>query len=158
MFCYSRIPASSIFKNIFTQRFYKERIFIQKFEERLGKKILSSAGFSTTAMPPPKALFKLLSPEAPWDRIPLTDVEYVTDLRKAIKTEASPLLDGYSASHLIIKATKKIKDADQAKELDPEKDLAAVLKDFQVEISAKESVPQLFADNIRLFVNTLAGK
>ena len=34
-------------------------------------------------MAPPKAWFKLVKPESGWDKVPLVDVEDVTDLKKA---------------------------------------------------------------------------
>ena len=88
----------------------------------------------------------------------LTDVKDVVDLKKAIKKERLIDLITIDAANLILKATKKIDNASQGVKLDERKDLALVLKDFEVEFSDKKDVQKLFADNIWLFVDTPVGK
>jgi hypothetical protein len=106
----------------------------------------------------PKAWYKLLTPESHWDRVPLAEIEVVADLKRAIKLVATPRLDYYAAFELTIKATKKIDDSSQGVELNEQKDLALVLKDFEVEFMDDKDVQKLFADNIWLFVDVPSGK
>ncbi|RUO96518.1 hypothetical protein BC936DRAFT_141897 [Jimgerdemannia flammicorona] len=104
----------------------------------------------------PKAWFKLLNPESDWDRVSLEEIEYVADLRKAIKKEMPILLKDYEASQLTLSATVKVDDASQAVKLDARKSLASILKNFDVKIPDKKdiaSVQKSFAENIWLFVS-----
>jgi len=105
----------------------------------------------------PKAWYKLVKPQSDWDKVPLADVVDVADLKKQIKKEASPALDAFSASRLILAASKiDNKDASSAVEFDAESSLESILKRFGVEQTP--SVHQSFADNIRLFINAPDGK
>ena len=101
-----------------------------------------------------------MNPETAWDRVSLEEVEDVTDLKRAIKKKESPILDNYAAMDLVLKATKKVDDDNQAVELDARKDLASVLKDFDVQVpdASIDSVQKSFAKNLWLFVNAPAGK
>ena len=107
----------------------------------------------------PKAWFKLVNPEGAWDRVPLTAVEYIADLKSQIKAMASVSLKDYDPAQLTLKATMMVDDDSQARELDPLNDLASVLTEFEVESPGDiATVAKLFADNIWLFVSTPVGK
>src|SRR2546421_641312 len=139
-----RIPASSIFKNT----------FIQKFEQ-LGKKTLSNASNSNDI----EAWYKLTNPESNWNKVPLRKIKDVTDLKKAIKKETSPKLEAFTASDLTLKVVKKFDDVNQAVELDAFQSLASVLEGLKVEVpSDADSLKRTFAENVRLFVNAPVGE
>ncbi|KAF8461860.1 hypothetical protein BDZ91DRAFT_735929 [Kalaharituber pfeilii] len=74
-------------------------------------------------------------------------IEYVADLKEAIKKEVAPELDAYSITDLTIKAKYDDKDPENAVELDPEDDLKRVL-----ERVGKQDSPVSSAKNIRFFV------
>ncbi|CAG8652270.1 6021_t:CDS:2, partial [Paraglomus brasilianum] len=106
-------------------------------------------------MGPPKAWFKLVDPESAWSQVPLTEVENVDDLKKAIKKERENALKDHDAADLTLKATNKVEDVDvnQARELDARQDLASILKDFKAAVPDDVTLMQKsFAENIRLFV------
>ncbi|CAG8634545.1 6059_t:CDS:2 [Paraglomus brasilianum] len=106
-------------------------------------------------MGPPKAWFKLMNTKSTWGQVPLTGVENVYDLKKAIKSEVAPELDTYASVKLTLKATKMVKDVNKAIELDEEQELASILKNFDMTVLDDVTwVQRSFAKNIRLFVYT----
>src|SRR4051794_39371472 len=83
--------------------------------------------------------------KTPWTRVSLDGVEYVDDLKKAIKNELSPKLDSYAIVDLILKAKNNAESDEQAVELgDPEESVA--------------SVQQRFGDNFRVLVSAPTSK
>src|SRR6185312_15364348 len=88
----------------------------------------------TADMGPPKAWFKLMNTKSTWGQVPLTGVENVYDLKKAIKSEVAPELDTYASVKLTLKATKMVKDVNKAIELDEEQELASILKGFDMTV------------------------
>ncbi|CAG8486063.1 10461_t:CDS:2 [Paraglomus occultum] len=111
----------------------------------------TSTDINAPDMRPPKAWYKLVKPESAWDKIPLLEVEDVSDLKNAIKKAMSPKLDLYPAADLILKASKfDNKDAGNAIEFDSESQLESILKYFGVE---QTPIHQSFAANIRLFLS-----
>jgi hypothetical protein len=102
-------------------------------------------------MESPKVWFKLMNPESNWTRVSLENVEYVDDLKKTIKKEASPFLDNYFSAQLILKAEYE----STIIELNERDKLFEVLNKFN--ISAGSSIKESFAEKINLFVYTPEG-
>ncbi|KAF8467849.1 hypothetical protein BDZ91DRAFT_793510 [Kalaharituber pfeilii] len=76
-----------------------------------------------------QAWFKIIGSESDWTRVLLEEIEYVADLKKAIKKKAAIKLNNYDAADLIIKATyNDDKDPKNAVELDPKVELHTVLE------------------------------
>jgi hypothetical protein len=75
---------------------------------------------------------KLMSPEeTPWTVVSLEGVEYVDDLKKAIKNKKSNALKDYDADQLILKAKKSSESDKQAALLgDPRESVASVQRRF----------------------------
>lgn len=92
-----------------------------------------------------QAWFKIVGSEGSWDEVSLEGIKNVARVRKAIKKEAAVALDGYDASHLMIKATyNNDKDPENAVELDPEAELHTVLEQVPSPLGASTKTIRFF--------------
>lgn len=111
-----------------------------------------------------KVLYKLMNQilESFWDRVSLENVEYMTDLKEAIKERRGNDLKYYNAVDLTLKITKKDdKKVENAVKLDDERELTSILRDFETMFLnhySKDEISKLFANRIRVYVYPPAGK
>lgn len=76
-----------------------------------------------------KAWFKIDNFETPWSMVSLNGIEYVDQLKTAIRNISDKTLEHYDAFHLTIKV--KIDDnKDNVRVLDPEEKISSILKLF----------------------------
>lgn len=103
-----------------------------------------------------KVWFGVVNPRSPWTKVSLEGIADVDDLKEAIKKKMSPMLDGYAAVDLMIKAKKGDKNNTHAMELDAEDDLASILRCFAIE--GLPSIQAAFAGGVRLFAYVPSSK